>query len=506
MFVRQVNQIVENLIGVKTDGPIYWRDIKDDSRQVVPGDVFIALPSYSGKDGDYYIDQAVRQGANFIIRQSDVNYSYLKSIKIDDKEVACLNIADLKDIHGSLISHFYGLPSAQMTMIGVTGTNGKTSVVNLIAASLEGLNIKCGVIGTLGHGLSHKLLEKQNQTTPCALQLQKILANIAKEDAQVCAMEVSSHGIDQMRVGGICFDIAILTNISHDHLDYHGTMEAYMDCKERLFYDFNPVHIIVNLDDPLGERIFLRGGQGSNLMAYTFKAQGKRNDVAYCRVLEKSLLGQTVEVKYQGKVLQINSRLTGSYNAQNIMSAFLALCMMGYEPFKAIEALQQVTHIPGRFEVIASEIGPTVIVDYAHTPDALKNVLMTLQEVTSSKIWCVFGCGGDRDKEKRPKMGMIAEKYADYVVLTSDNPRSESPRQIIQDIKSQMIANWAIHEKIDRVEAIRYAIKQASRNDVVLIAGKGHETIQIFASNQVAHRDSEVARRVLDGLILEMGY
>ena len=506
MYVRQVNQIVEDLTGVKTEQPIYWQDIKDDSRSILPGDVFIALPSYTGKDGDYYIDQAVQKGASYVIRQSDVEYSYFQMITINEQQIPCLNIADLKDIHGSLIAHFYGLPSAQMTMIGVTGTNGKTSVVNLIAASLEGLNVKCGVIGTLGHGLSHRLLEKQNQTTPCALELQKILANIVKEDAQACAMEVSSHGIDQMRIGGVCFDIAILTNISHDHLDYHGTLENYMDCKERLFYDFNPAHMIVNLDDPLGERIFLRGSEGAKLVAYTFKAQGMRNDVAYCRVLEQSLLGQSIEIKYKKEILQINSRLTGSYNAQNLMSAFIALCMMGYEPYKAIDALEQVSHIPGRFEVLTSEVGPTVIVDYAHTPDALKNVLITLQEVTSNKIWCVFGCGGDRDKDKRAKMGLIAEKYADHVVLTSDNPRTEGPRQIIQDIKAEMVAHWAIHEKIDRVEAIRYAIKQAGKEDVILIAGKGHETVQVFANNQVAHRDSEVARRVLDGLGLELGY
>ena len=503
MCAKKVNQILESLTGIKFNDPIYWKDIKDDSRLVATGDVFLALPSYTGKDGDYFIDHAVQQGASYVIRQSDTEYSYFQMIMINDQQIPCLNVADLKDIHGALIAHFYGLPSAQMTMIGVTGTNGKTSVVNLIAASLEALNIKCGVIGTLGHGLSHRLLEKQNHTTPNALELQKILANIVKQDAQACAMEVSSHGIDQMRIGGVCYDIAILTNISHDHVDYHDTLENYMDCKERLFYDFKPAHMIVNLDDPLGERIFLRGCQGGQLMAYTFKVQGRRKDVAYCRVIQQSLSGQSIEVKYQNEILQINSRLTGAYNAQNLMSAFIALCMMGYEPFKAIEALEQVPHIPGRFEIIDSKMGPTVIVDYAHTPDALKNVLTTLQEVTTNKIWCVFGCGGDRDKDKRAKMGLMAEKYADHVVLTSDNPRTENPQSIIQDIKSQMATHWATHEKIDRVEAIRYAIKQANSNDVILIAGKGHETTQVFASTQVAHRDSDVVRRVIAGLGLE---
>ncbi len=502
--IKQVNALLERLLGVSLKQPVYWKNIKDDSRKVEKDDVFLALPSYSGKDGDYYIDKAVASGASFVIRDSYNDQVSCQKIHVANTQVECLNVPNLKKRHGDIISHFYGIPSSQITMVGVTGTNGKTSVVNLIAAGLEALSVKCGTIGTLGYGLRSKSLEKQPHTTPCSLTLQGIISRLVHDEAQVCAMEVSSHAIDQERVGGVHFDIGVLTNISHDHLDYHGSLAAYKKCKERLFYESPLQNIILNLDDELGERVFLKGHPVAKINAFTFKAHGKRQDVAYCTVTDQTLSGQVISIYFESEHHQLRSQLTGQYNAENLMSAFLTLHAMGYSSDKIVCALEQVSHIPGRFEVIHSKKGPTVIVDYAHTPDALKNVLITLQQVTQSKIWCVFGCGGDRDKEKRPSMGLIAEKYADHVVLTSDNPRSESPENIIDDIKSQMVAGWATYQKVDRVEAIRWTIKHADPQDVVLIAGKGHETMQVFSTRKVEHSDSDVVKRMLEGMEVDI--
>tara|TARA_Y200000002_G_scaffold279314_1_gene233409 strand:+ start:35 stop:1549 length:1515 start_codon:yes stop_codon:yes gene_type:complete len=495
---KQVNGLVEKVLDIKLSQPVYWTDIKDDSRQISPGDAFVALPSYSGKDGDIYIEKAIENGAAFILRDAYNEELSCEEIAAAGKHIPCLTIPNLREKHGEIISHFLGLPSAQVTVIGVTGTNGKTSVVNLISSSLDILRVKCGMIGTLGFGSNPKNLEKISYTTPCAVELHGIINKLVKNESQVCAMEVSSHAIDQGRISGVYFDIGVLTNTSHDHLDYHGTMAEYRSCKEKLFYETPLQHIVINLDDELGERIFLKGHPTATIIAFTFKVHGKRKDVAYCSVTDQSLSGQTISIFYSGQNLKIKSQLTGQYNAENIVTAFLTLNAMGYSPSKIVTVLEQVTHIPGRFEVIHSENGPTVIVDYAHTPDALKNVLMTLQQVTESKIWCVFGCGGDRDRDKRAPMGVIAEKYADYVVLTSDNPRSEVPESIIEDIKKDMIANWAIHQQTDRVEAIRWAIANADSDDVVLVAGKGHETSQIFSTKRIDHSDSDVVKSCLD--------
>ena len=394
--LRQVNALLESVLGYRSSKTIYWSGISDDSRAVKPGDAFVALPSASnGTNGDQYIASAIERGAKFIIKDAPGCEVEQQFIATPDGEVCCLAVNDLRAVHGELIARFYGYPSAQMTMIGVTGTNGKTSVINLIGSSLAHLRVKCGLIGTLGWGIYDKSFETTSHTTPKAVHLQSILHDLVKDDAQVCAMEVSSHAIDQSRIGGVKFDVAILTNTSQDHLDYHGTMTAYRNCKAQLFSQSDIRHMVINLDDELGESLYLRGHAKATIAAFSFKTMGARHDVAYCKVIEQTLDGQKIQMVYAGQTLILKSTLTGQYNAENLVCAFLTLRMMGYGFTQIIASLEEVKQIPGRFEVMRQDLMPTVIVDYAHTPDALRNVLITLGAFCEGKIWVVFGCGGN---------------------------------------------------------------------------------------------------------------
>jgi len=379
-----------------------------------------------------------------------------------------------------------------MWIAGVTGTNGKTSCSHWIAQSLTRLGRKTAVIGTLGSGFPGKLDEKIN-TTPDAISLQAILAELRASGATNCAMEVSSHGVEQGRINGIKFDVALFTNLSRDHLDYHRTMENYGAAKAKLFQWPSLKHAVVNIDDRFGLEIAESIDKSRvNVLGYGF---GK-GEIAGHR-LDLSTRGLKLEITTPWGPAQLQSRLIGGFNAANLLGA-LGVLMTAEIPLKdAVDALSEVEPVPGRLQMVRLPNAPLAVVDYAHTPDALEKVLQTLRDLlpAGANLHCVFGCGGDRDPGKRPLMGEIATRLSDRVIITSDNPRSEDPREIIADIAIGAHANYEI--EADRSSAIFKALRSAAPEDVVLIAGKGHETYQEIGTQRLPFDDVQVAR---DGL------
>ena len=385
--------------------------------------------------------------------------------------------------------------ASPLFMIGVTGTNGKTSVTQWIAHALTRLGRKCALVGTLGNGFPEALAPGPN-TTPGAAVLQQLLPEFVRQGAQACAMEVSSIGLHQDRVAGLVFDVAVFTNFTRDHLDYHGNMTAYAAEKRKLFEMPGLRTAVINLDDPFGVELAAQLEGRVRTLGYTL-ADGQGGD----RVLRAKNLAQTgTGATFEVDGVCFAAPVIGRFNVANLL-AVIGVLIAGNESLSAIAAvLQDITPPPGRMQTLGGMHEPLVVVDYAHSPDALEKVLTTLHEtatVRGGKLICVFGCGGDRDAGKRPVMGGIAERYADAVVLTSDNPRSENPQAIIAAIRSGMQGTPVI--EVDRALAIGQVIRQADARDVILLAGKGHEPYQEIAGVRLRFSDIEVGKSALVG-------
>lgn len=473
-----------------------------DSRGVRPGDTFLA---YTGEklDGRTFISQAVANGANAVLWESR-GFEWNPAWRIPNAPVS-----QLRAKAGVIASRVHGDPSRKLWVVGVTGTNGKTSCTQWIAQAMSTLGKKTAVVGTLGSGFPGELAPGAN-TTPDPVLLQEQFAGFLAGGAAAVAMEVSSHALEQGRANGTVFSAALFTNLSRDHLDYHGSMEAYGAAKARLFRWPELKHAILNMDDGFGREV-ARGiaGCGAQVVGYGFEDSGCRiRDTGELRLVR----GHGLKVSEEGLAFNVESSwgratlrspLVGRFNAANLL-AVLTTLLAGEVPVDdAIMALEGIRPVPGRMQRVGGNGKPLVVVDYAHTPDALEKVLRALREVMGgnvrpgAKLICVFGCGGDRDRGKRPLMGKAASRLADTVIITSDNPRSEEPRAIIDGILAGAGANYQVEE--DRAAAIFRAIHEARTGDVVLIAGKGHETHQEIKGVRFPFNDLEVARLALEG-------
>ena len=477
--------------------------LTSDSRAVAAGDTFVAYPG-ENRDGREFIPDAIARGAGSVLWERR-GYAWRAEWRVKN-----LGVAHLRRNAGEIAGAVYGRPSSRLWMIGVTGTNGKTSCSHWTAQALTRLDRKCGVIGTLGSGAPGRL-EPLANTTPDAVWLQGRLRDFLRQKTAAVSMEVSSHGLAQDRVSGVEFDVALFTNLTRDHLDYHGTMRSYRNAKARLFRTPGLKWAVLNLDDRFGVELTEQVARGVSVLGYGFSRalppalRGRRIPRLIGRDLAMGPDGVAFDVATPWGDVHVESPLVGRFNAANLLATLGVLLASDCPLEAAAGALSKVRPVPGRTERYGGGRRPLVIVDYAHTPDALENVLRALRELMSvrgdggsgreAKLVCVFGCGGDRDRGKRPLMGRIATRLADEVIVTSDNPRSEDPHTIITDILAGITAQCAIAP--DRSQAIRAAIASARAGDVVLVAGKGHEQYQEIAGIKHPHSDAAVVRAAL---------
>ncbi len=463
--------------------------ITADSRQVQPGSLFLAYPG-AKSDGRYFIAQAIKAGATAVLWEKD-GFTWNADWQVKNQAISGLKLQV-----GEIAADYYGQPSSQLTMIGVTGTNGKTSVSQWVAQCLAIIGKKTAVLGTIGNGFvdskNTKLAETTN-TTPDAILLQNMLANYLKQQANAVVMEVSSHGLDQGRVNGVEFDIAILTNLSRDHLDYHGTMEAYAAAKQKLFDWPDLSMAILNADDAFGQSV-AKSLQQQNKPFMTYGI-GSGDICATDLKLQDTGLSMQVATPHGSALLR--APVLGRFNAYNVLAVLGTLLALDVDQDEAIKTIAQIQPVLGRMQQFGGSELPLVVIDYAHTPDALEKVLSTLKEQVNApnKLICVFGCGGDRDAGKRPLMGSIARKLADNVVVTSDNPRSENPQTIIKQIMAGMSGTYAVEP--DRETAITMAVRAARQGDIVLVAGKGHEDYQEISGVKYPFSDALIAQAAL---------
>lgn len=453
-----------------------------DSREIKGGDLFIALKGLH-HDARDFIGKVIEQGASAVFAEQDNHFCADKVIN----NVPVIVIPELSKRVGEIAARFYGEPSQKMTVLAVTGTNGKTSVANLLAAALAQLNKSSAILGTVGNGLFGQL-GKATHTTPDAVRLQKYFSEFLGAGAQFVAMEASSHGLEQGRMSGTHIHTALFTNLSRDHLDYHGTMDAYAQAKAILFQWPELKAAVLNADDERYDEFKAVLSQSVRLISYSTKTNSSAELVA--KEIRPSLSGLVLRVAFKSEEAVLNSALMGRFNASNLLAVMAGLISVGFTLRDAVLALENVVPVPGRMECIQGN-GATVIVDYAHTPDALEKVLSSLREHTSGQLWCVFGCGGDRDTGKRPQMAAVAERLADKVIITSDNPRTENPEVIIADVVAGLTSIGAARIEMDRHQAIEFAVTAAADNDIVVIAGKGHEDYQEI--NGVRHAFSDRA-------------
>ena len=467
------------------------RLLHSDSRKIKQGDIFIACQG-EYTDGRTYIPAALANGAAFVFWDDDGKFAWNPEWKVPNQ-----GIKDLKNRAGILAAQAYGNLSDGLKVWGVTGTNGKTSVTQWLAQAADLLNQKCAIIGTVGNGF-WGALEEATHTTPDPVSVQTLLYRFKQQGAKAVAMEVSSHGLDQFRVNGVPFQTAVFTNLTRDHLDYHGSMESYGEIKSRLFYWQGLQHAVINVDDPFGAALAGRlktERPELNVYGYGFAEQA---DIRITHFAASSD-GMTVQLDTPWGSGEVKTRLLGRFNAQNLAACAGVLCSAGYLLAEVLHALAQIRPATGRMDCIMNPGKPLVVVDYAHTPDALEKALATLQEIKpqGANLWCVFGCGGNRDKGKRPLMGAAAAASADKVVVTSDNPRMEEPADIINDILPAV--PQPEHVETDRRSAIGYAIQHAAANDIILIAGKGHETYQDVQGQKHYFSDFDEAQKALAG-------
>lgn len=458
-----------------------------DSRQIKPGDLFIAYPG-EHVDGRNFIQQAIKAGAAAVLAEIDDNN--------DNMSIIMLKAHDIQQHIGQIAARFYDHPSRRMSLIGVTGTNGKTSIAYLLALAMNKLEDSCMntsiYLGTLGIGFPERLQESTH-TTLDPIHLQQCLANFHKKGVTHAMLEVSSHALDQGRVAHVEFDTAVFTNLTRDHLDYHKTMAAYGEAKAKLFKQFGLKSAVMNWDDPFGLQLYHSLSAAIFKIGYSLLHEDA--DI-YADNIVVSAQGMQANIKTPWGEGLLKTPLMGRFNLYNILAA-VGVLGLSYSLDKILTCIQTLPHVPGRMECVG--MAPLCLVDYAHTPDALLNVLTTAKAlIHEGQLWCVFGCGGDRDKGKRPEMGKIAAQWADHVIVTNDNPRTENPEQIAQAIVSGMPDGQAVNIILDREKAIIYALHHANKNDIIVIAGKGHERYQIIGTKKHIFSDQAICAQVFN--------
>ena len=467
--------------------------VEIDSRRVEPGDAFLAVKGVGGH-GLAHAEMALSRGASAVVWEPAPGIA-----EPDELPVPEVAVPGLSRRVGEIAARYYGEPAKQLFTVGVTGTDGKTSTAYLVAQGLEALGLPTAYLGTIGFGRIDALSEASH-TTPDPIRLQKLLAGFVGEGVAACAMEVSSHALDQARVAGIGYDVAILTNVTRDHLDYHGTVEAYAAAKRRLFSDYCRGAAVLNRDDATGARWAQElAASGAAVTVYGLDgATPAQGQYLIGRALQLSTRGLAMEIDSSWGAGRLETRLLGRFNAYNLLAALAALLHRGATLPVALAALAGVRTVPGRIEGYRGPAAqPLVVVDYAHTPEALEQILKAVRAHTAGKLICVFGCGGDRDRGKRPLMGAAAARYADLAIVTDDNPRSEDPAAIVADILAG--AGTGLRVIHDRAEAIRAAVAEAGADDVVVIAGKGHETTQTYGKDVRPFSDRAFVAELVGG-------
>lgn len=465
-----------------------------DSRKVGKGDLFIAIRGHA-VDGRRFIPDVIAQGACAVVAEADEEHQ--------DKTITTLNsvpiiyLADLNQHLSQLAGRLYRSDSS--ALIGVTGTNGKTTISQLIAQWCELLGHRAGVMGTTGNGFLDDLKPALN-TTGNAIEIQETLAELADKGAKHTVLEVSSHGLVQGRVNALEFSVGIFTNLSRDHLDYHGTMEEYALAKKRLFTDHDCKQAILNIDDPVGLQWLddLPDAIAVSLSKPELLDSGTRGDVLYAKHVSYSEEGIAVDLDGNFGTGCLRAPLIGQFNASNLMLALAAMLSQGFSLAELIRTAVDLKPVIGRMELFQTTGKAKVVVDYAHTPDALEKALQALRVHCSGKLWAIFGCGGDRDKGKRPLMAQAGERLADHIILADDNPRSESPRLIIEDMLEGLESKQSAKVEHDRFKALAFAVKHAASDDIILLAGKGHEDYQVVGTENIHYSDRESAIRLLE--------
>lgn len=486
----QIRELLKPIYPDANDLHISFSRLVLDSRKVQPNDLFIATKG-TNQDGCAYIDEAIMKGAVGVLYDAQ-NENDL----IWQKDIPLIPIKHLSQKLASFASHFYDYPAKKMYMIGVTGTNGKTSCTHFLGQFMQRLNYPCGVIGTLGYGFL-QALKDTGYTTPDAIALQEILAKLHIEGAKGIAMEVSSHSIDQGRVNDIPFDCSIFTNLSPDHLDYHGDMATYAAVKYRFLEASPQKKLVINAEDLYGSH-WLQTLSHQELYAYsTEPVTHLTMPCTYTKTFSVGLNGITAFIVSPWGEGEVTIPLTGRFNLSNVLAAITALCLHGFSFQSIIQQIPSLHPVPGRMQTFGGQGKPVVIVDYSHSPDALLKALQTLREQISGQLICIFGCGGDRDKTKRPLMAQIAESYADQIIITNDNPRTEDPNQIVQDIMAGFGHPERVRIVLDRAKAIAQGIQSASTSDCILVAGKGAEKYQEIGTQKIPFDDAAIVRLCL---------
>ncbi|MFC1490075.1 UDP-N-acetylmuramoyl-L-alanyl-D-glutamate--2,6-diaminopimelate ligase [Candidatus Latescibacterota bacterium] len=476
----KLSDLIDGFEIIETSGDLSSEiiSIEYNSRKVKSGSLFVAIKGFTF-DGNSYIEDAVKKGAVGIVTDNPDTRT----------DVATIIVADARKAMAVIADKFYGSPQNSIVMTAVTGTNGKTTVTYMVKSIFEASGIGCGLIGTIGHIVGNENLESLN-TTPESIDIHSMLSKINNANQHACAMEVSSHSLALSRVHGIQFRAAAFTNITRDHLDFHGDFKEYLEAKSILFSTLSgDSTAVVNLDDPNAEHI-INVSRGCKILTFGFNKSCEIHPVSY----ELSPRGTEVVLSTPAGQKALTLPIPGKFNISNAMAAAGLGLACGLSLDNIAEGLESLKSVRGRYENIDEGQDFSVIVDYAHTPDALENILLSVREITKGRLISVFGCGGDRDKGKRPEMGEISSRLADYTIITSDNPRTENPEDIISDIIQGVDENAKFTIVADRESAISEAIKIALADDTIVIAGKGHEDYQIIGTEKRHFDDSEIVR------------
>ena len=490
--MKLTRQLVDLLNGSKAcilTGPTrrVVRHLTADSRQVVPETLFVALRGVH-TDGHRFLGEALDRGASVLVVEE---FPGALQERVQQAGCTVVKVPNSRQAFALLASAYYGHPGRRLRLIGITGTNGKTTTSYIIESILQAAGKAVGVIGTVSYRLGTQEIPATH-TTPDALELHGLLAQMVKANLGYAVMEVSSHALDQERVWGCRFEAAVFTNLSRDHYDYHGTVEAYFAAKARLFQELSSVWHILNLDDPYGQQLL----QMSRARLLTYALEGE----ATCKpsAVRHGLDGIRFHLSTTKGQLEITSPLVGRHNVYNLLAGIAVAIALDIDAGAIIQGIAQLQRVPGRLERVDSGQDFAVFVDYAHTPDALEQVLQLVRAETTGRLITVFGCGGDRDPGKRPLMGQVATRLSDYTIITSDNPRTEDPQRIIDAIITGVESAADYVALPDRQEAIAHAIAMAQPRDTIVIAGKGHEDYQILGQTRRHFDDREVAQAALE--------
>ncbi len=469
------------------------REMTLDSRLAAAGDLFVAIKGHQA-DGRLYIPQAIAQGVAAIIAEADGEAA---DGEICQKHgVPVIYLSHLNQRLSELAGRFYHQPGEALRLIGVTGTNGKTTTTQLLAQWSQALGECSAVMGTVGNGLLGHVCPTEN-TTGSAIDVQQVLSNLVEQGATFAAMEVSSHGLVQDRVAALPFEVAVFSNLSRDHLDYHGDMAQYEAAKWLLFSTHKAKKYVINADDEVGLRWLSRLPQAVAVSMEDNIPDGWQGPWLQTTHVHYHDGGASIEFDSSWGKGALESGLMGAFNVSNLLLALASLLSMDYPLASLLDTVSQLQPVCGRMEVFSAPGKPTAVVDYAHTPDALEKALEAARLHCNGQLWCVFGCGGDRDKGKRPLMGSIAEQLADRVIVTDDNPRSEEPKAIITDILAGFLDAGRAQVIHGRAEAVTSAIMQAAEGDVILVAGKGHEDYQLVGHRRLDYSDRTTVARLL---------